>query len=192
VIAAAITAIALATVVGLTLWQSRVARLERDKAQAVSGFLVNLIQSGGPEREKFKGKGIDLKVVDLLDDSAAMISRTFSNQPDIQIEMRHTLAVAYLGLGAWDKARKEADIALALARKPKTSRSGVPSTHSEPAGGDPTRLLRRDVADRNGGALAPATRNNQDVGPGGAQDSKGRVVVRSIIHAQAAATAAAC
>jgi eukaryotic-like serine/threonine-protein kinase len=117
VVAAAVVAAALAGGVGVTLWQSRVARLERDKARAVNAFLQNLIRSGGPDREKFRNKGVDLKVVDVLDDSALTVDHEFAKEPDILLDMHHTLAVAYLGLGAWEKARKEADAALALARK---------------------------------------------------------------------------
>src|SRR5208337_733428 len=116
VAAAALVLCAIALGIGATLWQSRVANLERDKAQAVSGFLQNLIQSGGPDREKFQSKGLDLKVVDLLDDSAQMLDKSSTGQPDVAIEMRRTQAASYLGLGAWDKARKQSELALAAAR----------------------------------------------------------------------------
>ncbi len=117
VTAAAVVLFAIAAGIVATLRQAHVANLERDKARAVSAFLQELIQSGGPDREKFKAKGVDLKVIDVLDDSALMLDKTFANQPDTLIEMHHTLSVAYLGLGAWDKAKRQADLALAQAHR---------------------------------------------------------------------------
>jgi tetratricopeptide (TPR) repeat protein/tRNA A-37 threonylcarbamoyl transferase component Bud32 len=117
VIAASVAACAIAIGVGMTLRQSHVANQERDKAQAVSAFMQELIQSGGPDRAKFRARGLDLRVVDVLDDSATLVDLDFANQPDTLIEMHHTLAHSYLGLGAWDKAKIQADLALAQARR---------------------------------------------------------------------------
>jgi len=115
--------IALAIMVGIaaTLWQTSVARTERDRAQLeaekaekINSFLQNVLNlsnpffviSANPESK------IDATIVQALDEAAQKVETDLGGQPEIQAEIYYTLGKTYMGQGKFDKARTQLEKAL--------------------------------------------------------------------------------
>ncbi|GJM24630.1 MAG: hypothetical protein DHS20C16_10450 [Phycisphaerae bacterium] len=94
--------------------QRAIAQLEADKAKAINDFiLTGLLESSNP----WKTYSRDVSMVDVLDNLAASASETFTDQPAQEAESRHTLGVTYNGLGDFEKAIEQFNIAAQLRRK---------------------------------------------------------------------------
>jgi tetratricopeptide (TPR) repeat protein len=81
-----------------TIYQGRQIAKERDRAEAVSSFLVGLFAAADPQ----KNQGNNLTIAQLLDDGlnrARAIENATMRQPLIE-----TIATAYLNLGLYDKS----------------------------------------------------------------------------------------
>ena len=103
-------------VVTLTVQSRSVAR-ERDRAQAeavkteqVKEFLIHLLQSADPAATA----GAEVTVRSLLDRSVLEIE-SLSDQPDVEIEMRHVIGRTYCFLGAFHAGKPQLELALELA-----------------------------------------------------------------------------
>jgi tetratricopeptide (TPR) repeat protein len=86
---------------------------ERDRAEEVSRFLAGLFQTADP----FAGAGAGLTAREMLDSGAARIDRELAGQPETRAQMMLEMGRAYFGLGARDRARRFAEVALAVRRR---------------------------------------------------------------------------
>jgi serine/threonine-protein kinase len=112
--AAALLATALlgtATVTALS--QARQSRVEAAKAQAVKGFMLDLLNRADPGVVNGRApQGV--RVYELLDEAGRSVADAFSDQPDIKAELLLTLGQAYETLGLYDKSVDTLRSALSL------------------------------------------------------------------------------
>jgi len=102
------TVLALLAVFAVTATvQSRAVARQRDraeeeaaKARAVTAFMTDTLSAANPW-----GEGYDVTVVEALDEATTKIESSFSGQPLIEAEVRHTIGSAYKNLGRYDPAR---------------------------------------------------------------------------------------
>ena len=111
---------ALAVVAGasISVWQASVAQIERAKAEALSGFLIDLLAKADPGRARK-----DLKVSEVLDQAAARFDQGWNGDADTEIAMRTVLAQSYLGLGLSEQSIVQATAAVDRATRIKGPRS---------------------------------------------------------------------
>lgn len=99
---------------GIGFWRARIAQHEaeaaRAQAEAVNDFLGDMLASAAPENE-----GIDVKVIDLLDDAAERVPAEFGGHPSVKVALEHTLGRSYQSLGKWSKGRYTLESALETA-----------------------------------------------------------------------------
>ena len=99
--------------------EAETARLEAAKQQAVNDFLDGMLSEANPRKSATAGRvaARDLKMLDVL---AAAVQRLdaggLSNQPAIEAAVRGTIADAFLNLGEFDPAEKNARAALERSR----------------------------------------------------------------------------
>lgn len=117
---ATIFAVLLAGFVITTLVQSRRiaherdrARLERDKAERVSTFLVDLFKVSDPS----ESKGNQVTARELLDKGAERINTELKDQPEVQATLMDTIGKVYIRLGLYDQAEKLLDQSLRTRRQ---------------------------------------------------------------------------
>jgi len=97
----------LTAVAGLTLWQNHrialardAAAQERDRAQQVSAFLVDVFSQADP----FKAQGHETTAKDLLDRGAQKIVGNLSLHPEVRAELLESIGLAYRRQGLSDSA----------------------------------------------------------------------------------------
>ena len=112
VAAAAVVILAIMAALVVSIQQTRRARVQRDVAQRMNNFLQNMLNSAAPE-----SKGIDVKVVDLLNDASTRARTELESQPAVMAEILVTLSRTYFNLGLLDKAEADARVALETSRK---------------------------------------------------------------------------
>ena len=88
------------------------ADLQRDRAEAVRGFLEEVLVASDP----WEGGG-EASVRDVLDRAASNVAQAYANQPFLEADLRLTLAETYEALGLWDRAERQASIAHDLRRQ---------------------------------------------------------------------------
>jgi eukaryotic-like serine/threonine-protein kinase len=93
--------------------QSRSVARERDTAEQVSGFLVELFSVSDPR----VSRGEALSARQVLDQGAARIDRELAEQPEIRARLLNAVGLAYRGLGLYDAALAPLDSALAIRRR---------------------------------------------------------------------------
>jgi eukaryotic-like serine/threonine-protein kinase len=111
-LAAAVLLLIMGFSIAVTLLWQRSER-SRERAQAVSGFLVDLFSAPDPKRSH----GEAITVRDMLDQGTRKMDRSFTTQPEVRADLMNTMGRAYLSLGAWDKAKPLFEVALDLHRK---------------------------------------------------------------------------
>ena len=106
VLSLAVVLLALTGGLVFTLWQARVIRAERDRAQAemqktqqISNFLVNMLRSADPEEQ-----GRNVTVAEALDRALTRADRELAAQPEQLAAIRTTIGSTYLQLGQIDKS----------------------------------------------------------------------------------------
>ncbi len=87
--------------------------VERDRAEEVSRFLAGLFRTSDP----FAGAGAGLTAREILDSGASRIDRELADQPAARAQMMLEMGRAYFGLGARDRARRFAEVSLAIRRR---------------------------------------------------------------------------
>ncbi|HSM51024.1 MAG TPA: tetratricopeptide repeat protein, partial [Thermoanaerobaculia bacterium] len=94
--------------------QSRAVARQRDRAEeeAAKALAVNRFMSETLSAANPWGAGYDVTVVEALDQAAGKIPTSFSGQPLIEAEVRHTIGTAYRNLGRYDRARPLLEAAL--------------------------------------------------------------------------------
>jgi eukaryotic-like serine/threonine-protein kinase len=120
--------------VGVSTWQTGVARAnaaaaavesdnarsEQQKAEKVSKFMMKIIRYANPRwyAEGYPYKG-EARVIDALDDMALKIDTEFADQPDVLAELHHQFGEAFISrveTGGHEKARDHFKRALELRR----------------------------------------------------------------------------
>ena len=90
--------------------QARRARMEAAKFAEVNGLLANMLAAPDPGAQ-----GKDVTVRQVLDRSAQDVKQRRLS-PEVEAQVRHTIAQTYSGLGLFDSARVHAERAFALRR----------------------------------------------------------------------------
>jgi serine/threonine protein kinase/tetratricopeptide (TPR) repeat protein len=119
VVTAAAIFVGLVTIAGVTLWQNHrigIARdataQERDRAQQVSGFLVDVFSNADP----FKAQGRAVTAKDLLDQGAEKIKSNDSLQPEVRAQLLESIGLAYRRQGLSENAIPLFEQAVAIRR----------------------------------------------------------------------------
>jgi serine/threonine protein kinase/tetratricopeptide (TPR) repeat protein len=109
----------LAVVAAVTLWQNHRIELareataqERDRAQQVSAFLVDVFAEADP----FKAQGHEATARELLDRGAAKIMGNSSLQPEVRAQLLESIGLAYRRKGDSDRAIPLFEQAVAIRR----------------------------------------------------------------------------
>src|SRR5579863_265484 len=109
----------LALFAGVTLWQNHRIELareataqERDRAQQVSAFLVDVFSQADP----FNAQGKEPTAKDVLDRGAAKIMGNPALQPEVRAELLESIGLAYRHQGASDRAIPLFEQAVAIRR----------------------------------------------------------------------------
>ena len=112
----------LSVVAGLisTTWQAREAHIQRNMAQAnqlraekVSEFLTDLFAVSDPD----KAPGEMPTARDLLDEGARRIDTELMDEPVTRAALMHTMGVAYMNLGVYDRAETLLQETLTIVRR---------------------------------------------------------------------------
>lgn len=103
----AVTFAALAIIAGVTLFQNHRIELarqataqERDRAQQVSAFLVDVFSQADP----FNAQGKEPTAKELLDKGAAKISEDLALQPEVRAQLLESIGLAYRRQGLSERA----------------------------------------------------------------------------------------
>ena len=109
----------LAVIAGVTLWQNHRIELareataqERDRAQQVSAFLVDVFSEADP----FKAQGHEATARELLDRGAAKIIDNSSLHPEVRAQLLESIGLAYRRKGDSDRAIPLFERAVAIRR----------------------------------------------------------------------------
>ncbi len=86
--------------------------LQRDRAEAVSELLIDLLVEADPERHR----GHELTAREVLDRGAARVE-SMHLQPDVQMTLSDVMGRAYRNLGAYDDSRRMLMLSLQLRRR---------------------------------------------------------------------------
>jgi serine/threonine protein kinase len=99
--------VGLALFAGVTLWQNHRIELardataqERDRAQQVSAFLVDVFSQADP----FNAQGKEPTAKDVLDQGAAKITGNLALQPEVRAQLLESIGLAYRHLGKSEQA----------------------------------------------------------------------------------------
>ena len=103
---------ALATGLGIALWQAEHARQETRTARAVQEFLIGLFNASDPQQ----AKGRDVSAKDLLDRGAARLDTDLQDQPEVLARLHHEVGGIYIQLGSNVQARPHLEKSLSLYR----------------------------------------------------------------------------
>jgi tetratricopeptide (TPR) repeat protein/tRNA A-37 threonylcarbamoyl transferase component Bud32 len=120
VVAAAAVFVGLVLFAGVMLWESHRIELardataqERDRAQQVSAFLVDVFSQADP----FNAQGAEPTAKDLLDRGAQKITGNTSLQPEVRAQLLESIGLAYRRQGLSERAIPLFEQALAIRRQ---------------------------------------------------------------------------
>lgn len=104
----------------ISLWQAHEAKLQTQRADAVSAYLTGIFTSIDPD----DGWGKNVSVRDLLDEGLQRLdSGALRQQPDAEAQLRGTLAGTLTALGDFDAGKQQVEHALQIARAPDLQHS---------------------------------------------------------------------
>lgn len=116
VAAAALIVLTLVGGIVATIWQARIARVQRDKArieaakaERVSKFLQDMLASPDPA-----SKGPKVTVMEVLNDAAPRVESDLADQPEVMATVQRTIGTTYGVLGDYDAAEPHIRSALEL------------------------------------------------------------------------------
>jgi serine/threonine protein kinase/tetratricopeptide (TPR) repeat protein len=120
VLSVAAVFLGLAAFAGVTLWQNHRIELareataqERDRAQQVSAFLVDVFSQADP----FNAQGHEATAQDLLDRGASKITSNLTLQPEVRAELLESIGLAYRRQGLSERAIPLFEQAVAIRRQ---------------------------------------------------------------------------
>ncbi|HWJ34368.1 MAG TPA: serine/threonine-protein kinase [Steroidobacteraceae bacterium] len=120
VLAVGVVILGLALITGVTLWQNHRIELardataqERDRAQQVSAFLVDVFSQADP----FNALGREPTAKDLLDRGSEKILGNASLQPEVRAQLLESIGLAYRRQGLSDRAVPLFEQAVAIRRQ---------------------------------------------------------------------------
>jgi serine/threonine protein kinase/tetratricopeptide (TPR) repeat protein len=126
-VVAAVAFVGLALVAGVTLWENHrilLARdataLERDRAQQVSAFMVDVFSQADP----FTAQGRVPTAKELLDQGAEKIKGNLSLQPEVRAQLLESIGLAYRRQGLNDRAITLFEQAVIIRREEQPVDSG--------------------------------------------------------------------
>ncbi len=90
----------------------KLAQEAQAETESINTFLLNMLQSADPGQ-----LGIDIRVVDVLDQAVDRVAVDFPDHPLSRASIRHTLGSTYHALGNLEKGHRELDLSLELRRK---------------------------------------------------------------------------
>ncbi len=100
VLAASLILLSLIGGIVVSMWQARVARREKAKAEIVNAYLKRMLKYANPATTSLKKHGKELTINDVVDEVAKRIDRgEFDDQPEIKAELETTVATIYNGQG---------------------------------------------------------------------------------------------
>jgi tetratricopeptide (TPR) repeat protein len=112
--------VGLVVIAGVTLWQNHRIGLardataqERDRAQQVSSFLVDVFSQADP----FNAQGKEATARQLLDSGAEKISGNSNLQPEVRAQLLESIGLAYRHLGLNDRAIELFEQAVGIRRE---------------------------------------------------------------------------
>ena len=108
--AGALVALALATGLGVALWQADVARGQAQRATAVQRFLVQIFNASRPEQ----AQGREVSAKSLLDQGTRRLEVELGDQPAVRAELHREIGTIYTTLGDNAQARRHLEQALVL------------------------------------------------------------------------------
>jgi len=100
VAAASVTFVAAVAGVAGVAWQGRVAEHERDRAQAVKDYLIEVFSAADPSFES----GKTLTAAELVERGAERIQDRFGDEPEIRAEITEVLGSVLTGLALYERA----------------------------------------------------------------------------------------
>src|SRR5882757_8133097 len=119
--------VGLSVVAGVTLWQNHRIELareataqERDRAQQVSAFLVDVFSQADP----FTAQGQQPTASDLLDRGAQKILSNSNLQPEVRAQLLESIGLAYRRQGLSDRAIPLFEQAVAIRRQERPLNNG--------------------------------------------------------------------
>ena len=108
--AGALVVLALATGLGVALWQADVARGQAQRAIAVQRFLVQIFNASRPEQ----AQGREVSAKSLLDQGTRRLEVELGDQPAVRAELHREIGTIYTTLGDNAQARRHLEQALVL------------------------------------------------------------------------------
>ena len=127
VLAVSAAFLGLAAIAGVTLWQNHRIELareataqERDRAQQVSAFLVDVFSEADP----FKAQGHEATAGELLDRGAASIGGNATLQPEVRAQLLESIGLAYRRKGDSSRAIPLFEQAVAIRRSERPMDAG--------------------------------------------------------------------
>ncbi|MEP7336646.1 MAG: serine/threonine-protein kinase [Acidobacteriota bacterium] len=108
---ATIALLIVGSVVTLAIQSARLAR-ERDKAEQVSEFLVNMFETADP----YKARGKEITAREILDKGAQRVATELGDQPEARALLMNAMGNSFTHLGLYDQAAPLLDHALEIRR----------------------------------------------------------------------------
>ena len=110
---AAITFLSLTGGIAVSLWQTHVARQERDrarleqaKAARINAFLQEMVGYSGVTPGTPNHQAHDATVADMLEDAARRVETELADQPEVKAEMLGTIGGTYLAQAKYDLSKR--------------------------------------------------------------------------------------
>ena len=115
---AVVVAVALIVLSTVATLQANRAQRELARAEKVTEFL-SAIMGATPEGPSagLRGKGVSLRVVDLVDQVAARVDRELGDQPEVEMPLRVAVGSVYNQMGLFEKAHTNSNRAVELAER---------------------------------------------------------------------------
>ena len=137
--AALLFALTLSFAVATAVQANRIAR-ERDKAEQLAAFMVDLFKVSDPSA----ARGNTITAREVLDRGVERIERELQDEPEVKAALLATMGAVYTGLGLYDQARPMLESSLAARREllgPNERRGG-----REPAQPRDSAVARRPLS----------------------------------------------
>ena len=75
---------------------------ERDRATRITDFMTNMFQVSAPSEAR--GKSVTAR--EILDKASNDMGKGLANDPQVQAQMMHVMAISYTDLGLFDRAHE--------------------------------------------------------------------------------------